>query len=99
MWSTQVYLGDPAVNRDFKMYCRVVYAKRLNKRKVYAAHDDLSRVLNLMGEDGYTLYVAVESVFDIWFYYGAIRPLWLETWMGRGGVVNETRPLPSWLRE
>jgi hypothetical protein len=47
MWSTQVYPGDPDVDSYFNIrtYYRVVYAKSLNKERVYAAHRDLCRVL------------------------------------------------------
>jgi len=105
IWSTQVYPGDPDdVGSDFNLqtYYRVVYAKRLKKEKVYAAHRELCCLLNRIGEDGYPLQAALGDIFGIWYWYGAIRPMFMESWI----VFSETalprsdfveRPFPSWL--
>jgi hypothetical protein len=83
MWSTQVYLGVPGEDPDYKMYCRVVYRKHMKKQNVYAAHAELSSLLNKMGEDGYTLPEAASTIFDDWLRYGVIRPLFLKTCLSK----------------
>jgi hypothetical protein len=107
MWSTQVYPGDPEdADGDFNLgtYYRVVYRKGLNKQKVYAAHKELCWQVNRIGEDGYPLSATVGAIFGIWYWYGAIRPMFLEDWISfsetalpHSSVME--RPFPSWLRD
>ena len=96
-WSTQLYIGDPGVDTESKFYCRVVYSKWLNRERIYAGHSELSHILDVMGEDGYSLPEAAESIFEIWLRYGAIKPVFVESWMHLA-VANEASPLPNWLR-
>ena len=70
---------------------------QLTRNRIYAGHKELSHILDTMGEDGYSLPEAAESVFDIWFRYGAIQPVFLDSWMHLA-IKNEASPLPNWLK-
>lgn len=54
-------------------------------------------MLDAMGDDGYSLPEAAESVFSVWLRYGAIDPDFVESWLHLA-VRNEDTPLPNWLK-
>jgi hypothetical protein len=64
-WTTRLYFGDPAVDRHFKTHCTFLYSEFLNKRDVQELHDELSRRLDSMAEDGsFEFSHAVSSIVD-----------------------------------
>jgi hypothetical protein len=63
-WSSKVFAGDPGVSAAFSVYGSVEFREGLSNIRLHAAHTELSKRLDSLGEEGLSLGVAVEEIFN-----------------------------------
>jgi hypothetical protein len=67
-------LGDPAVDRHVKTECTFLYSAFLSKDEVHKVHDELSKKLDVMAEDGgFEFTYAASSILGELYGQGVIE--------------------------
>jgi hypothetical protein len=63
LWNTQIYLGDPGVDKQFKLCLRIVYTKGLQRAQIYDIHRRLSAQIDEYGDIGMDLGSAMGNAY------------------------------------
>jgi len=73
LWNTQIYLGDPSMDKQIKLCLRIVYTKNLARDQIYEIHRNLSRQINEYGDIGMDLGSAMGNAYRRLLDAGFVR--------------------------